>query len=211
MIPLLQSHSNKIPTLFENDSSVVKQYLIDNVDWNLVFSVMISLRRKYNTGAETFVKSDIVSESIEQASNNKLKYINEVGCDFYIPELDVRIEMKSSNSNIFPRTHKRYTTSLKLKNFRSVKSVSIDSMEKTFDYLLMLEPLKCGIVSYEKIVPHLEIFSDGIGAKVDVYDIEFVKEVSKVTTTDILLFDRYEQMKKQIIQDVKENLYYEPV
>jgi len=207
MINLLQCSSERVPTLFEYDHDFVTQYLIDNVNWNLVFSVMISLKRKYNTGAETFIKADIVGEAIEQASNNKLKYVNEVGCDFYIPELDVKVEMKSSNSNIFPETGKRFTTTMKLKNFRSLKVIDISKIKKTFDYLLMVEPLRCGIVSYEKIVPYFQLYSDGIGTVVDVDDIQFIKEVYSVKTTDILLFDRYEQMKKQIIQDVKDNLY----
>ena len=41
----------------------------------------------------------------------------------------------------------------------------------------------------------------------DSNNIEFVKQVTTVNHTDILLFDRYQQMKKQIIQDVRENLY----
>jgi hypothetical protein len=40
-----------------------------------------------------------------------------------------------------------------------------------------------------------------------VNDIQFIKEVTEVKTTNILLFDRYEQMKKQIIKDVRDNLY----
>ena len=191
MIPLVHCMSDEVPSLFKGDANFVTQYLIDNVDWNLVFSVMLSLKRKYNTGAETFVKSDIVSEAIEQASNGKLKYINDVGCDFYIEELDVRIEMKSTNSNIFPKIGKKFTSVVKLKNFRSLKNIDIDSMVKTFDYLLILEPLKCGIVSYENLIPYFEIYTDGIGAKADVNDIQFIKEVSEVKTTDILLFDRY--------------------
>jgi len=207
MIPLVHCISAEVPSLFRDDIDYVTQYLIDNVDWNLVFSVMLSLKRKYNTGAETFVKSDIVSETIEQASNGKLKYINDVGCDFYIGELDVRIEMKSTNSNIFPKTGKKFTSVVKLKNFRGLKNINIDSMSKTFDYLLLLEPLKCGIVSYENLIPYFEIYTDGIGAKADVNDIQFIKEVAEVKTTNILLFDRYEQMKKQIIKDVMDNLY----
>ena len=197
MIPLLQCSSDEVPSLFKPNIDFVTQYLIDNVNWNLVFSIMSSLRRKYNRGAETFVKADIVSEAIEQASNGK----------FYIKEIDIRIEMKTTNSNIFPKVGKKFTSVMKLKNFRSLKTIDIDSMNKTFDYLLMLEPLKCGIVSYEKLIPYFEIYTDGIGAKADVNDIQFIKEVTEVKTTNILLFDRYEQMKKQIIKDVKDNLY----
>ena len=207
MIPLLQCSSDEVPSLFKPNIDFVTQYLIDNVNWNLVFSIMSSLRRKYNRGAETFVKADIVSEAIEQASNGKLEYIDDIGCDFYIKEIDIRIEMKTTNSNIFPKVGKKFTSVMKLKNFRSLKIIDIASMDKTFDYLLMLEPLKCGIVSYENLTPYFEIYTDGIGAKADVNDIQFIKEVTEVKTTNILLFDRYEQMKKQIIKDVKDNLY----
>ena len=208
MIKLLKCDSDTVPTLFKDteNSYEITQYLIDNVDWNIVFSVMVSLRRKYNTGAETFVKADIVAEAIEDASNGKVIYVNETGCDFIIPELNARMEMKSGQ-NIFPSSGGRYTTKLKLKNFRSLKNIEDATMTKTFDYLLIVEPNKCGVVSFDKIVPYLEIFSDGIGAKVDVNNIEFVKQVTTVNHTDILLFDRYQQMKKQIIQDVRENLY----
>jgi hypothetical protein len=207
MIELLKCESDKVPNLFETNECVVSQYLFNNVDWNLVFSVMLSLKRKYNTGAETFVKADIVAEAIEVASNYKIKYVDEIGCDFYIEDLKIRLEMKSTNLNIFPKLGKFFTPKLKLKNFRSLKNIRNASIEKTFDYLLLLEPLKCGIVSFENIVPYLEFFSDGIGASVHINDIEFIKEVHSVKHTHISLCDRYEQMKKQIVQDIKDNLY----
>lgn len=207
MMKLLQCVSNDVSNLFMDDFQYkITQYLKDNVDWDLVFSVCASLKRKYNTGAETFVKSDIVSEAIVQASNGKLQYINEIGCDFYIQELDVRIELKSGQ-DIFPKCGKRYTVTLKVKNFRSLKNCEDVTMKKTFDYILMLEPMKCGIVSYENIHDDFEIFSDGIGVKVDVSKIDFIKEVSEVKDNNILLFDRYEMMKKQIIEDVRSALY----
>jgi hypothetical protein len=207
MIELFECKSDKFPSLFEIKKSDVAQYLFDNVDWNLVFSVMLSLKRKYNTGAETFVKADIVAEAIEAASDYKIEYIDEIGCDFYIKDLKIYLEMKSTNLNIFPKNGKNFTPKLKLKNFRSLKNIDNPAIEKTFDYLLLLEPLTCGIVSFENILPYLEIFSDGIGTKVNVNDVEFIKQVYSVKNTNICLFDRYEQMKKQIIQDVKENLY----
>ena len=204
---LLKCVSNDVSNLFMDDFQYkITQYLKDTVDWDLVFSVCVSLKKKYNTGAETFVKSDIISEAIVQASNGKLEYINEIGCDFYIKELDVKIELKSGQE-IFPKCGKRFTTSLKVKNFRSLKNCENATMKKTFDYILMLEPMKCGIVSYENIYADFEIFSDGIGVKVDVSKIDFIKEVSKVKDTNILLFDRYEMMKKQIIEDIRNSMY----
>ncbi len=204
---LMKCKSDDVSNLFMDDFHYkITKYLKENVDWDLVFSVCASLKRKYNTGAETFVKSDIVSETIVQASNGKLQYINEIGCDFYIQELDVRIELKSGQ-DIFPKCGKRYTGSLKVKNFRSLKNYEEAVMEKTFDYILMLEPMKCGIVSYENIQDNFEIFSDGIGVKVDVTKIDFIKEVSEVKDTNILLFDRYEMMKKQIIEDIRNSMY----
>ena len=78
--------------------------------------------------------------------------MNETGCDFVIPELNARMEMKSGQ-NIFPSSGGRYTTKLKLKNFRSLKNIEDATMTKTFDYLLIVEPNKCGVVSFDKIVP----------------------------------------------------------
>ena len=210
MIELIKCESSNNFLLFQNEElSFVKSFLLNKVDWNLVFSVMVSLKRTYNSGSETFIKADIVCKAIEVASNKELLYINEIGCDFYIPKLNLRMEMKSGQSIFSNKKNK--TAGIKIKNLRGLKNLDEVRLEKTFDFMLLLEPDKAAIISFENVTKDLQIYSDGIGTKANIYDLEIFKEVYHVEETNISLTNRYEEMIMNTINDVKVGLYNEPV
>lgn len=66
-----------------------------------------------------FLKSFIFEISIEEYSNNAIKYIGEEGCDLYILELGARVEMKYTEDAIYTSVRKKLrenTGNIKLMN-----------------------------------------------------------------------------------------------
>ena len=210
MITIKKCESDKKNILFvDEEMSLIKNFLLENVDWDLVFSVMVSLKRTFNSGSETFVKADIICKAIEESSNNKIVYINEIGCDFYIPELDIKMEMKSGQS-IFSNKKKK-TAAIKIKNLRGLKNLEDIKLKKTFDFMLLLEPDRSAIITFANVTKELKIYSDGIGTKANISDLEIVKEVYSIKNTNISLTNRYEEMIKSTINDVRIGLYGESI
>ena len=169
----------------------ITPYLIGSVDWNKIFSTIISYREDYNDNSGRFLKSDIVSAAFERFSGGKFKYIDENGCDFYLPEKKCRIELKSG-IHIFQTSRAFSTVEIKLKNYNGNATV----LEKTFDYLMIVEPQMVGVISYEKLQPYIYSKSDGLYCKIHLKDIELFKESYNVQHTN----NNLTNIRKKIIE-----------
>lgn len=181
MIQYVNSHSQNVETVYTASGMYdypVTPYLLANINWNKIFSLILSFREEYNDNSGRFLKSDLISLAFERYSNGKIQFVNEVGCDFYLPENDCRIELKSG-IQLFQTSRARNTVEMKLKNFNGNGT----KLEKTFDYLLMVQPNLVGIISYEKLLPYVYSKADGFYIKVDLKDVELFKESTEVKHT----------------------------
>ena len=167
----------------------ITPYLIESVDWNKIFSTILSYREEYNDNSGRFIKSGLISAGFERYSGGKFKYIDENGCDFYLPEKKCRIELKSG-IHIFQTSRAFSTVEIKLKNFNGNATV----LEKTFDYLMLVEPQMVGVISYEKLQPYIYSKCDGLYCKVHLKDIELFKESCYVQYTNHNLTDVRKKM-----------------
>ncbi len=174
--------NNVITTLFGHEYDITP-YLKENVQWNKVMSVMVSYKDDNNDYAGRFLKSTLVHHAIERYSDRKLKYIDEIGCDFFVPEKDIRLEFKGGLKMFQHRA--KTTVEIRLKNFNGNKT----SLEKTFDYLMMCDGSTVGVVSFENILPHIYNKDDGIYCKIPHKVIEFFIETKNIKNTDINLID----------------------
>jgi len=204
MIKFIKSGSENIKTVYNTMGHFeyeITPYLIQSVDWNKIFSLILSFREEYNDNSGRFLKSEIISIGFERFSDGKFIYIDENGCDFYLPEKNCRIELKSG-IHIFQTSRAFSTVEIKLKNFNGNATV----IEKTFDYLMLVEPQIIGVISYEKIQSYIYSKSDGLYCKISLKDIELFKEPYNVQHTNYNLTD----IRKKIIEsclDEIESLY----
>lgn len=204
MIKFIKSSSEDIRTVFNmmgNYDYEITPYIIQSVDWNKIFSLILSFREEYNDNSGRFLKSELLSRGFERFSDGKFVYIDENGCDFYLPEKECRIELKSG-IHLFQTSRANNTVEVKLKNYNGNGT----ALEKTFDYLLLVEPKMVGIISFEKLKPYIYSKADGLYCKVSLTDVELFKEPYDVECTESNLTD----IRKRIIDsclDEIERLY----
>ena len=179
----------------------ITPYLIQSVDWNKIFSLILSFREEYNDNSGRFLKSELVSTGFERFSGGKFIYIDKTGCDFYLPEKNCRLELKSG-IHIFQTSRAMSTVEVKLKNYNGYAT----KLEKTFDYLMLVEPKMVGVISYEKLQRYIYSKSDGLYCKISFEDVELFKQSYNVQHTNCNLTD----IRKKIIDsclDEIERLY----
>ena len=206
MIQFIKSSSENIKTVYNIMGQYeyeITPYLIQSVDWDKIFSVILSFREVYNDNSGRFLKSEIISTGFARFSGGKFIYIDEIGCDFYLPEKNCRIELKSG-IHIFQISRASTTVEIKLKNFNGNATV----LEKTFDYLLLVEPQIVGVISYEKLQPYIYSKSDGLYCKIPLKDIELFKEPYKVQYTNYNLTDIRKKMIEYCLNEI-DKLYNE--
>ena len=174
--------NNVIITLYGHEYEITS-FLKESVEWNKVMSVIVSFQSDFNDYAGRFLKSTLVHNAIERYSNHRLKYIDEIGCDFFAKEKNARLEFKGGLKIFQHRVGK--TVAIKLKNFNGNPT----KFTKTFDYLVLCDGNSVGVVSYENITPHIFEKSDGIYCKIPHKVIEFFIETNSVKNTNIRLTD----------------------
>ena len=188
--------NNVITTLFGHEYEIT-QYLKDNVHWNKVMSVIVSYKGEYNDYAGRFLKSTIVHQAIQRFSQNKLSYVDEIGCDFFVPEKNIRLEFKGGMKMFQHRV--KTTTEVKLKNFNGNKT----PLQNTFDYLVLCDDSTVGVVSFENVLPHISYKDDGIYCKIPYNVIEFFIETRSVKNTNINLIDVQDRIIKEALDKIE--------
>lgn len=204
MIQFVKSSSENINTVYTTMGHFeyeITPYLIQSVDWNKIFSLILSFREEYNDNSGRFLKSELISTGFERFSDGKFVYIDENGCDFYLPEKDCRVELKSG-IHIFQTSRALSTVEVKLKNFNG----NATAFEKTFDYLMLVEPHMVGVISYEKLQRYIYAKADGLYCKISFKDIELFKEACNVQYTNFNLTDIRKKIVESCLDEV-ERLY----
>lgn len=179
----------------------ISPLLVKSLNWPTIFT-MIHSSLNLNDECEKFVKSYLLSETIEKFSNGLIKYVNEQGCDFLITSTQTRIEMKSSSVKIFPKpTLKRptpiTTSQVTLKNYNG----NITGISKTFDYLMLIDNDQAGIIPYEELMPHFIHKDSCVCVKSPLDKIEILQIVTK-KSSGINLTKMMEQFKSQVFGEL---------
>ena len=185
-----------VSTLLFGHEYDITPYLKENVQWNKVMSVIVSFRENYNDFAGRFLKSTLIHNAIERYSNHKLHYIDDIGCDFYVPEKKVRLEFKGG-IKLFQHRAKK-TVEIRLKNFNG----NVTELEKSFDYLLLCDGDTIGVVSYDNILQHTYNKTDGIYCKIPHNVIEFFIETGDVKVTDTNLTDFQNKIINSVLDEI---------
>ena len=195
----------------------IGEYLQKKVEWDLVFSMMNSMVDDMNSNTFRFVKSEIISKTIEYHSKNNLLFVNKNGYDFEFSELltddpiprRLRLELKS-HKDIFGKGKKGKTKSFSLDNTNGQSSLD-KTYVKTFDYLLIMDLKRAAIIKYEDIQEeNLKYLPDGRKIQLNYFQLDFIVDCHDIRKKNMKLRNRYDQMIMQFILD-GEKAYYESI
>jgi hypothetical protein len=187
--------------LGESSKDEVVNYIKRVLSFEQLFTMINTLDCSYNERMIRMIKSELLSRCVERASRQKIHYVNQIGYDFIIPELDIKLEFKSGR-NIFRKDHSSETERIKLDNTNGQDSRS-KIYTKTFDYLLMIDVNRAGLISYEDIQPFIKHDGDGRSIKLPKSKIEFIAETRHIFEDEkIYIDDRIESAMNQMIDDV---------
>lgn len=152
------------------DIHTVKNYLFENIDWEMMFSTVDTLGSNMNAQKDRFDKSDLLEQGMEVFSDGKIKWENRNGADHIIPDLGfITMEMKFASSSLYTsaKLQQRKTISLKLMNTQGANKYT-DLPKDYAQYIFAMDRTAAMIVETEKIKPYLTYPNDGILAKVPV-------------------------------------------
>lgn len=189
-------------TLMNHFEFPITKEFRDNVDWDKVFTIIESYKSTYNENMLRFVKSHLISKSIERYSKGYLKYVNQIGCDFLTPD-NVRIELKSGLKMFQKR--KQQTVDIVISNTQG-QSTDTKVFEKTFDYLLLIEPGMVGITTWEKMRPFVRPKGDCFKAQIPMSEIELFKQTDKIVSFNYNLSDRIEEALDKALDDAEKGM-----
>lgn len=150
------------------DIQVVKNYLFENIDWEMMFSTVDTLGSNMNAQKDRFDKSDLLEQGMEVFSDGKIKWENRNGADHIIPALEsVTMEMKFAASSLYTSANlkKRKTISLKLMNTQGANKYT-DLPANYAKFIFAMDRSAAMIIETEKVKPYLTYPNDGIVAKV---------------------------------------------
>ncbi len=190
ILSFLQSHNPRKLT----SKQEVYDYVERVIDWKYVFSGLASWNDDFNSLDDRFLKASLLSELIEISSNGRIKYVNEIGCDFYIPELNIGLEMKNFKDTLFNSRGDK-TKEIKVKNTQGNKSGYDVVLKKTFDYMMILSPGYAVLTTYEIVESRSYPKADGVYAVMNYNDIDIVKKSENFVKTRIPITD----IKKKIL------------
>lgn len=204
MIQLSHVESKPVDTLYtlmgEDFDFPITKALRENVDWDIVFSTIESLKTQYNQEMMRFVKSEIISWQIEESSNGYLKYVNQRGYDFVTSD-NIKIELKSG-IQVFQKI-KHQTEMITISNTNG-QSTDTKVFVKTFDYLLLVEPGMVGVTSWERMRPYIIPKGDSFKAQIPLKEIEIFQESHTVEDCDICLPDVIREAMRLQNQKIRE-------
>lgn len=183
------------------DIHTVKNYLFQNIDWEMMFSTVDTLGSNMNAPKDRFDKSDLLEQGIEVFSDGKIKWENRNGADHIIPDLgSITMEMKFAASSLYTCTklQPRKKISLKLMNTQGENKYT-DLPKDYAQYIFAMDRSAAMIVETENIKPYLTYPNDGIAAKVPVnIFVEVIGPSSKILRHKLENYDyKAEKIKFQ--------------
>lgn len=183
----------------EEKHKQIVEHIRTVVDWSKVFSMISTYQHLYNERLVRMLKSHLICKSIEAYSNKELVFVDEIGFDFRCAKTGLKIEFKHG-SNIFQSDKSIFTKRIKIDNTNN-KSSFEKEYEKTFDYLIIADVNKIGIVSYEDVMPFITNDGDGRSAVIEKSKIVILKESHKKSLKKpIYIDDEFQKCIEKILK-----------
>jgi hypothetical protein len=177
-----------------NDKEIVRN--IKSWDWSLFFNTVDKLGSQFNQASWRMMKGEVICTALEICSNEKAKYVDEVGYDLVVGE--IKIEVKTEKKII---KNNFATKSIQLKNTRG----EIQQFEKSFDYLLIANTSPryiSALTDWDRVFDHHVLTGDQIQCRLEKDDLILLteKEGISIEQTDI---SKKESLKNYMKDGIK--------
>lgn len=183
------------------------QYALDLrsvIDRNRYATLIDKLGNQLNSRKDRFDKSDIIEQSIEIYSNQRLKWVDDIGRDHHDTVLDLDLEFKYVNDGLFTSKKKpRAVVKVKLKN--SLGANKGATISDPADYYMIGQQDAIAIISWDEIKSYLVGVPDGVEAHIPFDCLTFVFKPDEVVigTTQLIEYKRAKAaMQRQVIESV---------
>lgn len=178
------------------------------IDANVYTTVVMSLGSQLNDRKDRFDKADIIEQTVESASDNRLRWVDDIGRDHHDDVADLDIEFKySSNGMITAKGKEKQVVKVKLKNSLGVNKGT--TIEDPADFYMLGQENAIAIISKDDIKDYLVSVPDGIEAHIPFDSLEFIFKPEDVSV-DRLVAVNYKEVKRQaqkaLIEEVKQNV-----
>ena len=156
--------------------------ILKNVDWGRFSRLCTSLGSELNDSQWRFLKAVFLENAVAQYSGGMLTYVGESerGCDFVVPSLNLKIEMKYTSEALYPG--KKTTMRPNSKNITLMNSKGTnthDSLPETYaDYLLIVEQRGAAIISKENLKKYVKVNGDSLSAKIPTSELTVISQPS---------------------------------
>ena len=182
-----------------------KEYANDlsrSIDKNRYAKLIFSLGNQLNDRKDRFDKADIIEQSIEIYSKNRLKWVDDIGRDHLDTKYNLDLEFKYMSNGLFTKKGKpKENVKVKLKNSLGTnKGTTIDNPA---DYYLIGQEDSIAIISSEDIKPYLKSVPDGIEAHIPSENLEYIflpKEIAHMSKINVSYKKQKREMQKKLIE-----------
>jgi len=176
-----------------------------SIDGGRYATLISSLGKTLNSRKDRFDKSDIIEQSLEVYSDNRLIWVDDVGRDHYDSITGYDIEFKYQGNLLFTKSgKKRNIVKVKLKNsLGKHKGIAISDPA---DFYMFGQENAIAIISWEEIKQYLVAVPDGIEAHVPHDSLKFVFLPHEVTVSINNQID-YKQLKAEAQRKLIESIY----
>ena len=179
-----------------------------SIDSQLYTSVVLSLGNQLNDRKDRFDKADIIEQTVSESSNNRLKWVDDIGRDHYDVETGLDLEFKYMTNGLFTKTGKeKAVVKVKLKNsLGKNKGVEI---ENPADFYLLGQQDSIAIISGADVKQYLVAVPDGIEAHIPFKSLEFIfkpEEVSSNILVKVSYKEQKQKMQQEMIKEAKKQL-----
>ena len=156
--------------------------LKNDVDWGRFSRLCTSLGSALNDPQWRFLKAVFLESAVAQYSSGMLTYVGESerGCDFMVPSLNLKIEMKYMSEALYPgkkTTMRPNSKEITLMNSKGTNTH--DSLPETYaDYLLIVEQRGAAIISKENLKKYVKVNGDSLSAKIPTSELTVISQPS---------------------------------
>lgn len=178
--------------------------LNSSIDVNRYTKLVLSLGNQLNDRKDRFDKADIIEQSIEVYSNDRLMWVDDIGRDHVDTQTGLDLEFKYMTDGLFTKTGKeKKNIKVKLKN--SLGENKGTSIEDPADFYILGQQNAMAIISWEDIKPYLVSVSDGIEAHIPFDAVEFIFRPEDVNASELVEVSYKAQkrkMQRQLIESI---------
>ena len=178
--------------------------LNSSIDANRYTKLVLSLGNQLNDRKDRFDKADIIEQSIEVYSNDRLMWVDDIGRDHVDTQTGLDLGFKYMTDGLFTKTGKeKKNIKVKLKN--SLGENKGTSIEDPADFYILGQQNAMAIISWEDIKPYLVSVSDGIEAHIPFDAVEFIFRPEDVNASELVEVSYKAQkrkMQRQLIESI---------